>query len=83
MKLIRSIAMETDHDYYGYSTEVTRVDLFLAEEMITPEVVAIAKQLQVERLHHAAKSMPHRYWLYPEKRPYVEHVKKGAKSETG
>lgn len=71
MKLIRSIAMNTDHGYHGEPREVTRVDLHMDQDVMTPEAVAIAKRLQVERLHSHAKSMPHRYWLYPEQRPYA------------
>jgi len=65
MKLIRVIAMNTDHGFHGNPIEMTRVELYLDEDVITPEVVAIAKQLQEERLHSYAKSMPHRYWIEP------------------
>ena len=74
MKLIRSIAMSTDHGFYGKPFEVTRVDLYMEEDVMTPETVALAKRLQVERLHNSVKAMPHRYWLYPEQRPYAEEL---------
>lgn len=74
MKLIRSIAMNTDHDYYGVPTEVTRVDMYVDEDAATPEVVAKLKRLQVERLHSHAKAMPHRYWQEPTSRPYSEEL---------
>ena len=70
MKLVRSIAMNTNHSFYGNPMEVTRIDLYMDEDVMTPEAVALAKRLQIERLHHAAKRMPHRYWLYPQQRPY-------------
>ena len=50
MKLIRTIAMTTDYTYHGSPREVSRVELHLDPDMITPEVLAIAQQLQEERL---------------------------------
>lgn len=63
MKLLRTIAMSTNHDFYGNPTEVTRVELHMDPDVMTPGAVALAKQLQEERLHSHAKAMPHRYWL--------------------
>ena len=74
MKLIRSIAMDTDHTYHGTPCEVTRVDLYISEDVITPDVLRIAKQNQVMRLHEHAKRMPHRYWQKPEGRPYASEL---------
>jgi hypothetical protein len=74
MKLIRSISMATDHNFYGFPVEVTRVDLFIDSDVMTPEIVAIAKRLQIERLHQHAKAMPHKYWQQPNKRPYADEL---------
>lgn len=63
MKLVRSIAMNTDHTYHGTPCEVTRIDLYLDEHLMTPEIVRIAKDNQERRLHEHAKAMPHSYWL--------------------
>ena len=62
MKLVRTIAMPTNHDFHARPTEVTRVELWMDPDVMTPEAVALAKQLQEERLHSHAKAMPHRYW---------------------
>ena len=74
MKLVRTIAMNTDHDFYANPTEVTRVELYMDPDVMTPEAVEIAKRLQVERLHSMAKAMPHRYQLHPENRPYASEL---------
>jgi hypothetical protein len=65
MKLIRSIAMPTDHNYHGFPVEVTRVDLYMDECAISafPGSVELAKELQDERLRSHTKRMPHAYWL--------------------
>ena len=68
MKLIRTIAMHTDHSYYGAPIETSRVELYVDETM-TPEAIEIAKENQKMRLHSMAKRMPHSYW---QKRPNVE-----------
>ena len=81
MKIIRTIAMNTDHTYHGTPCEITRVELSMSEEMMTPEIVEIAKRLQVERLHSLAKAMPHRYWLYPAQRPYADELYAAAQGE--
>lgn len=75
MKLIRSIAMNTDHTYHGEPIEVTRIDLWMSEEVMTPEAIAEAKKMQVATLHGHAKSMPHRYWQQPGNRPYAKDKK--------
>ena len=62
MKLIRTIAMYTDHTYHGRPCETSRVTLFINEEMITPEVIDTAKELQEKRLLSMAKRMPHSFW---------------------
>ena len=62
MKLIRTIAMHTDYSYHGSPIETSRVELYLDEDMMAPELVAIAKRNQEARLHSMAKRMPHRYW---------------------
>lgn len=61
MKLVRTIAMHTDHDYYGNPVETTAVELYCDERM-PPEQVEIAKRNQENRLRAAAKRMPHHFW---------------------
>ena len=61
MRLIRSIAMFTDHDYHGRPVETGRVDLFCSEVM-TEAQIALTKEMQEIKLHSMAKRMPHDYW---------------------
>jgi len=74
MKLIRSIAMSTDHNYHGFPAEVTRVDHYISEDVLSPEIEAFLKQEQVRRLHSHAKAMPHVFWMRPEQRPYADEL---------
>ena len=61
MKLIRSIAMPTDHNYYGYPIEVGAVELW-CDESLTAREIEIAKQNQEMKLRSMAKRMPFSYW---------------------
>ena len=67
MKLIRSIAMTTDYTFHGSPCEVTRIDLYIAEEVLSPEVIKLAERMQEERLLHSRKSELHSN-LYREQR---------------
>lgn len=62
MKLVRSVAMYTDHTYYGNPIETSTVSLFI-DEAVTPEQLAFLKIQQQRRLESMAKNMPHSYWL--------------------
>ena len=75
MKFVRSIAMNTDHTYHGTPCEVTRIDLYMDESVMTPETVAAAKRNQVHKLREHAKAMPHRYWQKPDERLYAEDLR--------
>jgi hypothetical protein len=61
MNLVRTIAMNTDHDVYGHPVETTTVELYCDRRM-TPEQVEIAKRNQEKALLATAKRMPHRFW---------------------
>ena len=63
--------MYTDHDYHGAPVETTTVELHVDPGLVTLKQIQRLKKIQVERLHHAAKAMPHQYWQSPETRPYV------------
>lgn len=70
MRLVRGIAMNTDHGFYGEPVQVTRVDAYVSRDVDTPEVVELLKREQVRLLHSRAMAMPHLYWQSPEDRPY-------------
>jgi hypothetical protein len=61
MKLVRTIAMHTDHDFYGRPIEVTGVELYCDPDL-SPELVEVLKRNQEKRLLSHVKRMPHRYW---------------------
>ena len=64
MKLIRTIAMPTDHSYHGTPIETSRVELFISDDIEwTPEMIAKIKENQEKKLHSMAKKMPHSYWI--------------------
>jgi len=69
--LVCSIAMYTDHNYHGEPIETTTIELHVNPDFVTPEQIELLKEIQVKRLHAAAKAMPHKYWQHPETRPYV------------
>ena len=70
MRLLRTIAMNTDHGFYGNPIETSRIELYVSDDIVwTPEMIEIAKQHQEERLHSLAKRMPHRYWHDLKKEP--------------
>jgi len=63
MKLLRTVAMNTDHIFYGLPVEVSRVDLFISNDVEwTPEMIETSKRCQDEHLRSMAKRMPHSYW---------------------
>lgn len=64
MKLLRTIAMYTDHDYHGRPIETSRVELYVDEVMGKPtqEMLDAMYENQRMRLLRMAKRMPHRFW---------------------
>lgn len=71
MKLVRSIAMFTDHSYHGKPVEISRVDLYMDEHIqFTEDELAVMKENQKQRLLHMAKRMPHKFW---QEHPELEH----------
>ena len=62
MKIIRTIAMNTDHSYHGVPLEAARVTLHCSEQL-TQDEIEIAKNNLIMKLHSMAKRMPHAYWL--------------------
>lgn len=71
MKSVRTIAMYTDHSYYGTPIECSRVTLYV-DECVTPEEIEFLKEQQVSRLRSMAKRMPHMYWYENERTGYEE-----------
>jgi hypothetical protein len=61
MKLVRTIAMHTDHSFYGTPIETSRVTLY-CNETLTPAQIEMAKYNQEMKLRSMAKRMPHSYW---------------------
>ena len=63
MKLVRTIAMFTDHSYYGKPIETSRVELYVDSfYKPTDEELAMMKKNQEQRLLRMAKRMPHKFW---------------------
>lgn len=63
MKLLRIIAMPTNHNFHGNPTEISRVELWVSEDVkLTPSMVAVLKENQDMKLHSLVKAMPHGYW---------------------
>mgnify|MGYP001570321252 CR=1 FL=1 len=61
MKLIRTIAAQTDHNYHGEAIETSRVELH-CDPSVTPDQIEILKRQQEKRLQSMCKRMPHQYW---------------------
>lgn len=63
MKLLRTVAMNTDHGFYGTPIEVGRVELYVSDDIEwTPAMIETSKRSQGEHLRSMAKRMPHSYW---------------------